>query len=63
MEFKKHGNGHNDHVTTSIKGDLPRIFHVIRDGYKMWTKNVKESDALIGYIDPGKSEVSLLNGD
>ena len=61
MKLIKHGNGHLDHVTTTVRGTLPRIYRVIRkyEDKPRCTKLLKNGDTIIGYIDPGENEIIL----
>ena len=57
----KHGNGHLDHCTTSVKGSLERIYQVKRQYRErpFWTKNLRNGDIIIGYVDPGENTTIL----
>jgi len=55
MKMRKHGNGNLDHTTTTVTGDLPRIYHVKRGTHIRWTKRLLEGDIIFEYVDPGEN--------
>jgi len=61
MSFKRHGNGYNDHATSTYKGRLGkgRIFIVKRRDFKTSTKNPRDTDVIIGYVDPENPDMII----